>query len=158
LVVKWINNDLLTPSFANRNYTIEESVVEPSLSYVYATKVRVTLSYLYSQKQNKVGFSENAKTNALNADIKYNALASSTIAAKFSLNSILFNYIPGGDPNSTVGYILLDGLMPGKNYLWNLEFTKRLKGNLELSFQYDGRKPGSTRTVHIGRASLRALF
>ncbi len=53
---------------------------------------------------------------------------------------------------------MLDGLLPGTNLLWNLQLTKRLLNNLELNFQYDGRKPGATRTIHTGRASITALF
>ena len=60
--------------------------------------------------------------------------------------------------NSTVGYIMLNGLLPGKNYLWSLSFTKTLLNNLELRFDYEGRKPGNSRTVHRGTASLNALF
>jgi hypothetical protein len=53
---------------------------------------------------------------------------------------------------------MLDGLLNGKNYLWSLTLNKRLLNNLELSFQYDGRKAGTSKTVHIGRASITALF
>jgi hypothetical protein len=53
---------------------------------------------------------------------------------------------------------MLEGLLPGQNFLWNFDITKRLSNSLELSFQYEGRKPAETRTIHIGRASLRALL
>jgi hypothetical protein len=53
---------------------------------------------------------------------------------------------------------MLDGLLPGKNYLWSLGLTKRLMNNLELGFTYDGRKAGVSRSIHVGRASITALF
>ena len=53
---------------------------------------------------------------------------------------------------------MLDGLLPGNNYIWDLEFTKKLGNNLELSIQYEGRKPGEGIIVHTGRASLRAIL
>ena len=73
-------------------------------------------------------------------------------------NLLLAIYSYTGAANSTVSYIMLDALLPGKNFLWSMDLTKRLGNNLELNFQYEGRKPGETRTIHTGRASLRALL
>lgn len=151
-------NELYTPKFSNRNYTIRQRVLEPSVSYIRGTRFRITVGYSLDDKENTTGYAERAVSNVLNSELKYNVLSSSSVTAKFSMNQIRFTYLDGGSPSSTVGYILLNGLLPGKNYLWNLDFTKRLSGNIELSFQYEGRKPGEARTVHIGRATVRALF
>ena len=153
-----ISNELFTPNFSNRNYQLKQQVAEPSISYVRGTKMRVTLLYGYNHKQNITGFLEQSTNHTFTTEAKYNVLSSSSITARFSFNSINFNFAPGGTSNSTVGYIMLDGLQPGKNYLWNLEFTKRLSGNIEMTVQYDGRKPGDARVIHTGRATVRAIF
>lgn len=151
-------NELNTPKFGNRNYSINISTIEPNISFTKGTRFRVTGIYGFTQKENTAGFAEKVNSHVLSAEMKYNVFSNSNINLKFSLNNIDFTYGTGGSPNSTVGYIMLDGLLPGQNYLWNLEFTKRLGGNIELSILYDGRKPGESRTVHIGRATVRAIF
>ena len=159
LSYKQIKNVLNTngPKFNNRNYLVLQNIIEPSLSYVHKTNFRMSLTYSYGQKKNTIDSLEKATNHLLTADVRYNILSNSTLNARFSLNQIDFKAYPGA-ANTTVGYILLDGLVPGKNYLWNIDFTKRLAGNIEMSVQYEGRKPGTTRTVHIGRASIRAIF
>jgi hypothetical protein len=90
----------------------------------------------------------------MNIEGKYNAVNNTSFTGKFTYTNISFT----GSPNSTVGYIMLDALLPGKNLLWNFDLTKRLGNNLELNFQYEGRKPANTRSIHTGRASLRAIL
>ena len=155
LVNKYVLNELNTPKFSNRNYKIKQLTIQPTVSYTHGNNLRVSLVYDLENKMNEVGQNERSVNNAFTAEVKYNVLSSSTINAHVTYNNIAFS---GGQANSTVGYVILDGLLPGKNYLWNVELTKRLAGNIELSLQYEGRKPSESRTIHTGHASLRALF
>jgi hypothetical protein len=146
---------LYTPQFANRNYELSVYSFEPFLTFIRGTSFRIAGSYKYEQKKNLPLYgNEKSVSNSVNLESKYNLLQSASITARFTFNNIDYN----SSPNTTVGYIMLDGLLPGKNYLWSLGFTKRLLNNLELNFNYDGRKAGTSRTVHIGRAAITALF
>jgi hypothetical protein len=151
---KFIKNQLSTPLFSNRNYLVNEISAEPSISYIYKSDFRISFIYTHDTRKNTIDLMEKAVNNSLATEIKYNVLSNGTINGRLSYNNIDFS----GNANSTVGYILLDGLLPGKNYLWNVELTKKLAGNIEMNLQYEGRKPGTNPVVHTGRASLRAIF
>ena len=88
--------------------------------------------------------------------MKYNILQSASLQSKFTYTQISFS--PLANASSTVGYTMLDGLLPGQNLLWSLDLTKRLSNNLEISVEYEGRKPADTRVIHVGRASIRAIL
>ena len=146
---------LYTPNFTNRNYELKQFRIEPKIVFIQSTKFRLSSCYKYEHKKNQALWGgEISRSNSLQMETKYNALQNSSISARITMNNIQYGF----PSNSTVSYIMLDGLLPGRNYLWNLDFTKRLLNNLEMNFQYEGRKPGSARIAHIGRASIRAIF
>lgn len=151
---------LLTPNtqFDNKNYKLDINSLEPSVTFIKGTTFRLATSYKLENKQNlPVYGGEKSMSNSLNIESKYNVLQNSSVTGKFTFSDITYNS-SHGSATTTVSYIMLDGLLPGKNYLWSLTLTKRLLNSLELNFQYDGRKAAASKTVHIGRASITALF
>jgi len=152
---RFIKNQLETPGFGNRNYLLRQFSAEPLVSFQEGTRYRFSLSYKYEQKDNSQGLKEKARIHSLITEARYNVLSSSTVNGKLQFSNIAYT---GASANSTVAFIMLDALLPGKNFVWNLDFTRRLSNNMEINFQYDGRKPGTGKTIHTGRASVRALF
>ena len=148
-------NALYTPQFTNRNYQLSVYTVEPSVIYIKGTKFRIVSSYKFDSKKNLPLYgNEKSISNSLNLESRYNILQRSSLTGKFTFNNINYD----SPANTTVSYIMLDGLLPGKNFLWSLGFNKRLINNLELNFQYDGRKARSSHTVHLGRTRVTTLF
>lgn len=155
VTAKTSENGLFTPAFNNRNYDLEIYNVEPRLTFISGTTFRVVTSYKFDTKKNDPFYGgEKSTSNSINIESKYNVLQNTSVTGKFTFNDIGYDF----PTNTTVSYIMLDGLLPGKNYLWSIDLTKRLINSLELNFQYEGRKPGEAKTVHIGRAGIRALF
>jgi hypothetical protein len=152
LIGKKTLNQLETPGFQNRNYRVISEAIEPRITYTYSTKLRLQAGYTLNEKRNN-GI-EKAIIKAVQLDGRYNIVSNTSIASRFSLNKINFN----GLPSSTVGYIMLDGLLPGNNLIWSTDLTKRLGAFLEISIQYEGRKSQSSGMVHLGRAQVRALL
>ncbi|WP_346266764.1 hypothetical protein [Panacibacter microcysteis] len=155
LIQKTGDQNLLTPAFNNRNYAIKVNNTEPRFTYTAGTKFRVQAGYQHTSKRNDPAYGgEEAVFNAINLETKYNTFSNTSLTGKFTFNNITYT----GATNSTVSYIILDALLPGKNFLWTIDLTKRFINNLELNFQYEGRKPGGTRTIHTGRVSLNVLL
>jgi hypothetical protein len=94
-------------------------------------------------------------SKALTLDTKYNVVSNTSLTSHFEVNAISFT---GTDQTTTVAYTMLQGLTTGTNYVWNIDLTKRLLGNIEITLSYEGRKPGEGNVVNTGRASVRALF
>lgn len=152
------SNQLSTENakFDNRNFNLATWSMEPKLRYTKGTTFGISAGYKYSEKNNRWGDQEKFSSSGVNAEVNYRLLQSGSVTSRFTYTNISFS--PLANVNSTVGYTILEGLLPGKNFLWNLELTKRLSNNLEVNIQYEGRKPGEARTVHVGRASVRAIF
>lgn len=141
--------------FDNTNYNIKQYSIAPDLSYTRHANMRITVGYNYNPQINDPLYGgETSYSSAVNTDVKYNLVSSTSLEARFTMNDLHYS----GTANTTVSYIMLDGLLPGKNYIWSLDLTKKLGSFLELNVTYEGRKPGEGNVIHTGRASLRAIL
>jgi hypothetical protein len=142
-------------NFDSSNYSISQYSIAPELSYTRHANLRVSIGYNYNPQKNAVQYGgETSFSSSIITDVKYNLVQSTSLEAKFTLNDIEYT----GSTNTTISYIMLDGLLPGKNYIWGLDLTKKLGSFLELNINYEGRKPGEGSVIHTGRASIRAIL
>jgi len=144
-------------SFTNRVYDIESWEIEPALSFIFKNAFRSNFSYRYKTALNtnlEYGQLEQTRQNELKIDSRYNILNKSSIHTTFAYDLIAFN----GDANSSLAYTMLEGLQPGNNFVWTVQYDQKFKGNLRLGVSYDGRKLGEQRVTHTGRANFRAVF
>jgi hypothetical protein len=152
IIARLLTNRLETPQFNNRNFNIKGQSMEPRFTYTKGTDFRGQLSYKWDDRENVGG--EKSVNNSIILDVKYNVVSNTSLTTRFTYSQIKYNAVA----NSTISYIMLDGLLPGKNYLLTVDLTKRLTSFLEANLQYEGRKSGTSGMVHTGRAQVRALF
>jgi hypothetical protein len=131
--------------------------MEPSITYNIKTIFRCSLGVSLSEKNNRSDSLAKAAFREWNLDMRYSIQAGSSIQMKLTMNDIRWNN-PLDKINNTVGFIMLNGLRPGRNFLWTVDLNRRLGKGMELNMQYEGRQPAGSRMVHIGRAGVRALL
>ena len=79
-----------------------------------ALTFRVAAGYEYAEKINQPQYGgEKSSTHSINLESKYNVLQNSFVTGKFTFNNIDF-ISKNGAATTTVSYIMLEGLLPGK--------------------------------------------
>lgn len=137
------------------NFRITGYELSPQLSYLPRNTFRLALTYRYRRQQNVLADDgEQVRMHQGETELRYNVLARSAVAAKFTLAQVDFS----GSPNSPAGYALLQGLQRGTNFLSQISAERQLTRLLELMLVYENRKTGTARWVHTGRMQVRALF
>lgn len=138
-----------------RSYEVNSYAAEPSLSWIHRAFLRLTGSYRYEQRNNEQQYGgEAALIQRLSLDARYSKPVTGVLQLGFSYASIRYD----GLTNAPVSFSMLDALQPGANYLWNLSWNRRVGKGIEISLEYDGRKPGEGDIVHTGRMSIRAIL
>jgi len=141
--------------FDNRDYIIEYYKIEPKITYQPFKNFRTILTYKFQDSKNILPEGgEKAVNHNFSLETTFNKTSKSSLRLNLSFVKIQYD----GESNSSIEFIMLEGLRDGNNYLWNLVFDRRLAKNIQLSISYEGRKSGEANVVHVGRAQVRATF
>lgn len=151
---KLSENKLETENFNNRNYEIDVIAFQPKISYVLNNDNRFAAFYHMKNKENTLAEFEKLKQQKIGIEYFYTGKSTSQFNANFTT---FFNDF-SGNPNSPVGYQMLEGLQEGTNYTWTFLWNKKLNSFLNVNLNYKGRKSLNSKTIHTGTINLKAVF
>ncbi len=140
----------------DRNFIIDYYSLSPMLSFRPSSQLRFITSYDYSERNQKIGNQESAISNEFMIEISRRS--TNKMSLDFSMSYVNVKYDDKGEANSAIEYDMLEGLRNGNNFLWRINFTKRLSTSLDLNLNYEGRKTGVSPVIHVARAQVKASF
>jgi len=139
----------------NRNYDIENMEINNRISFQPNTLFRVAINGRYSEKRNSIEYgNEKAFINDIGLELRRSKRDKGLLNGELHLVNINYN----GESSSTIGFEMLEGLQLGKNITWKLGFQKNMSNNIQISFNYNGRKSEENRAIHTGSMQMRAFF
>lgn len=150
------DRNFTSPFLSTRNYAIAYNSIEPIFTYLTKNNnFNASIGAKIEQKNNTPSLgNEQANISSYFAESRYVISGQSNMRAKFTFSKINFD----GLNNSTLSYIMLDGLNSGNNFIFTLGLDKKISKGLELNISYEGRKSENINTIHTGNVSARALF
>ncbi|MFT5215317.1 MAG: hypothetical protein ACI83H_000425 [Glaciecola sp.] len=147
-------NESSSENFISKNFNIDEFRINPKLSYLLNDNVKFDAFYQYTNKDNTIGSLETLKQQKYGVSFALSNNQKAAISGEVNYFSNDFN----GNSNSPVGYQMMEGLQPGKNFTWNLLAQKKITQFLDLNLNYFGRKTETSKTIHTGTIQLKAYF
>ena len=141
---------------SSRNFNLNTLEFDPSLTWQLNRQFRLIGTYQWTKKENVAmeGNGEMVQATEWKGEVTYSRLQKGNLTARLSWINNRFE----GTANSFLGYTLLNGLQPGQNMVFNLNWQQQLIDGLQLTLQYFGRKSGSDRVVNTGTFQLTAFF
>jgi hypothetical protein len=139
--------------FLQRNFHVSFYSLEPSVSYQPRNNLRMSMMYGFHHQDNISG-TEESKSHKITLDGRLSFPSRGSLQMRYQISQISFPY----NPNTPVAFEMLQGLREGINHIWNINWQHNINAYMQLSLQYNGRKPPGVGTIHTGSVQLRALF
>lgn len=139
---------------SSRNFFIEYREIAPRFSYQPGSVFRIELNGKYSEKLNNSDLGEIATIRDVGTELRFNQKEKGSFSAR--MNYILISY--NASTNTSIAFEMLEGLKTGNNFTWGLSYQRKVAKNLQLNFNYNGRKSEDNNAIHAGGMELRAFF
>lgn len=140
-------------NYEAKNYEISFYEITPKLVVRLNKSLRWSLAYSYANQTNETG-PETGITKDFGGDVTWRRLQKSNLNA--SINYVLNDF--NGERGSPVELEMLQGLTRGNNWVWSINYTQRIKKQIDATITYNGRKSGINRTVHTFSGQMKILF
>ena len=151
---KSIQTAITSENYPEKNYKVSGYQIAPKISYLFSKSTSWDIFYELQNKENKIGTSETLLQNRFGSSFSYAGVKKITVNGEISFYQNKFN----GDPFSSVGFQMLEGLQQGKNLTWRLLLQKNITQFMDINLNYQGRKSEFSNTIHTGNVQLRAYF
>jgi len=138
----------------NRNYFISYQEIKPVYAFQPNTKFRLSLNGKFSQKYNQSDLNEIAVIKNIGFEFRFNQPKKGSFLGQINFIQIDYN----ASNNSSLAYEMLEGLKTGNNFTLGLSYQRKVAKNLQLNFNYNGRKSPNNPMIHSGGMELRAFF
>ncbi len=141
-------------SFDDRDYDIRFDEGELQLNYLPDKKMKLSLINAAVYKKNRGLLEAFARQISVGTEAVYRQSIRQSVRASFKYASVLYT----GEPGTALEIVMLDGLKNGNNFLWMLQWDRKLSANVYLKINYNGRKTGTSKVFHTGTMQVRAVF
>ncbi|MGV3642544.1 MAG: hypothetical protein ACO1NZ_18625 [Adhaeribacter sp.] len=141
---------------STKNFRIRGHELAPEFSFQPGNALRFTGSYLYTFKENRGGadVGEQARFHELGVETRLSQVGKRTLSNTLRYIRVAYQ----GDENAPLAFEMLNALRPGNNLTWNVVLQQKLSNGLNVSLNYDGRKPQGLGMIHSGRMQVSVLF
>ena len=151
--LKWGDRAAKSDFLNGRNFLIRYNQVQPKLTYQPSPFLKVSALAQYADKRNSQG-AEQAIVRKLGAECTWNVAEKGSVRSEVNFYEIDFT----GTPASSLGFEMLEGLLPGYNYTWLVSWQRNVSEHIQLNIQYNGRMPQDVKPIHAGSIQVRAVF
>ncbi len=156
-----VGTKILDSNFDSQNFEINYWRLVPQLNYRPSANFRIVAKYKVEKSKNlldpiAVSAESNEQANLQDIGLELTWRKSTTSNLQFSTNLVNIDYQNGTNP--ALEFEMLQGLKDGTNYLWNLNYTRRIAKNFDMILTYNARKSEGSKMVNNAGAQLRAVF